>query len=139
MTAAPDSRPLDERLKAAIAELCDASDEEARESEFVLDRPYALDSILRTWGAIEPHDERWRAASALFMLDQPGVLSANSPAVASIRLAAQRLLIGALDIDADLGEDDIRWLHMRQLRLVIDALPALYGALETELETGEVS
>jgi hypothetical protein len=38
-----------------------------------------------------------------------------------------------LNIDADLGEDDIRWTHMRQLRQAIETLPALYASLEDEL------
>ena len=140
MTAAPVPVPVDARIKAALDELAAAAEQQQRESEFVMYRPSVIESVRRGWDTIEPHDERWLAINALLMLDQESCHAGQVPLPALVAMHENLVGLGValLDIDADLGEGDIRWLHMRQLRAAVDALPALYAALEDALAASQV-
>jgi hypothetical protein len=138
MTAAPDSRPVDERLKAAMDELHAASQEQDRAQLGAGGfRADAIERLQRTWDVLEVSDQRWDAIVALLALDNPTpIASSGNPAIVALHAELVRLLSALLTVDATVPESE--WIHMHELKQAIDGLPALYHALEDELASSKV-
>jgi hypothetical protein len=133
MTAAPDSRPADARLRAAMDQLHAASQDHdlAGLGEGGL-RANAIERIHRSWDVIATSDERWDGIYALMALDNPTPMASSGlPAITAIRATVVRLLSALLAVDATAREPE--WLSMHHLKGAIDSLSALYGQLESEL------
>jgi hypothetical protein len=121
MTAAPNSRPVDERLKAAIDELNAASTEQ----EITGPRgdctfPHGcqtVDALAGNWDRIEPTDDRWQAIRALLDLDQAQA-ACPSPATIEILGCAVCLLTALVEIDADGRE--VQWKHVEDFHCEMD-------------------
>jgi hypothetical protein len=131
MTAAPDSRPVDESFKAALAELCDATDRFSP-------RATAIEAIVEPWNRIVPGSQIWAATTALFELDEEAIQYQLSP-VEDFHTVLGGLLRSLLDVVGGRSEGSVPWESMHRVKCAIDELPAIYAALENRLEELEVT
>jgi hypothetical protein len=142
MTAAPDSRPGEARLKAAIAELCAASNveellwhltESAGDVGAFPHRCQTIDALAGNWDRLDPMDDRWQAIRGLLDLDQP---THSWRATTGVLECIIGMLNALVEIDADGRE--VRLARVQDFVAQIERLPVLWRALEDELASSEV-